>query len=167
MFSMKLKSWAVGVALALAATPVMARKADTVNRFKHTTAAGSVNLLDGIACNAAAAARTITLPLGSTMARAEVFVYFTYAAATSVSFTPTCSMDSGTTYANYTSRSCSSGTCTVSEMVDSNSTGGADFDVKLVYDTAACDNFKLVIACTGGGASDTFIVQAASLSGGE
>jgi hypothetical protein len=122
-------------------------------------AGASANLVNGIACNAAAGSRTVTLQLDGRFGRVRLPIWLTYNAATALTVTPECSLD-GTTYANYLTRSCTSGVCTASTFVDTLSTGAASIDGTFEYDVSGCTKFRVVVACTGGGASDTLIVQA-------
>lgn len=161
---MFVKRFLVLVALLGLPTVALAKKADTVQQVFHVTAAGSQNLLNGVACSAAEADLTVTLTLKSGLARTELSVFFTDTdSSTTFTVTPTCSMDAST-YASYTTRSCASGTCTVTAMSDSFAAGDANY--KVSYDVSPCKSVKFVLACSASN-SDSFIVQAVSLTGGE
>jgi hypothetical protein len=106
-------------------------------------------VLSAAALNGAAATRTVALLLGKRFTRMTVQTTYTYSAATSVSITPTVSIDGGSTYASKTSELITSGAAALSVYVQT-LTGTASFVIVTTYDVEGCDYLKLVYA--GGGA---------------
>lgn len=130
------------------------------------------NLLEAVALNATAATRTITVPISQVQSRAGegfeklvVGVEFTYAAASTVVLTPTCSMDGGSTYFSETSTAIAAGAGTVSLYTDTYTTGGASASFRLVYDVSSCTHYKIVFSGASAGATDLVDVQAALVVG--
>jgi hypothetical protein len=105
-------------------------------------------ILSAVALNGAAGTRTATLTLDKRFTRCTVVDDYTYSAATSVTITPTVSIDGGTTYGNITSESISSGAAEQSSYVVTE-TGTASWTQRHSYDVEGCDKLKLVYA--GGG----------------
>lgn len=124
----------------------------------------SSEMLSGAALNAAAASRTMTLTVDGNWAKLRLAVAYTYSAATSVTLTPTCSLD-GTNYDSYSTRGCSSGACEVHTMTDV-VTGTANFNKIFEYDIKGCDFFKVVFSGGGSpGAGDLITTRAAFVAG--
>lgn len=113
-------------------------------------------VLNGVAANAAAGSRTITLPVHG-LSRLVVSVEFTRSAGTAVVLTPSYSLDDGETYARLTSTSVLDGAGTVSTYSDTRTTSASE-NIGLSYDVAGMDYFKIVFTVTGGGASDLLTV---------
>lgn len=129
------------------------------------TAAGSQNLLDDVALNAAdATTRTITLTLNKQYSKALVKVFFTWGAASTVTATPTLSQD-GTNYASKTTKACVSGACTVSKRVDTYTTGGVSANIELEFDVAGQESLKVLLGGASAGGSDLVDVQATAIVG--
>ncbi len=158
----------VVLALTLFAGPVMARggapKTSTLN-YSNASSDNVYNLLEGVALNAAAAARTITVSTKQLWAKLVVPVFFTYGtSATTVTAQFKCSTD-GTNYVLLQSRAISAGASTLSDMVDTKTTGGVDQDFMLEYDVRACRSVQVVFGASGPGGSDLINVQATAVSG--
>lgn len=137
------------------------------NRYKlHTTSAGATDLLDGVACNALEAARTMTLWLGAAWVgtKFNVFYDYTSGAATYVTLTCTESLD-GTAYGVKTTASCSGGTCDHAQRIERFAVSGADLSMILKMDTEAAWRLECIAACVGGSAGETLTVQAVSFIG--
>jgi hypothetical protein len=94
-----------------------------------------------------------------------VVIDYTYSAATTVTVTPTCSVDGGSTYASETSTAISAGAGTVSVYSDTYTTGAANAVLRLVYDVSGCTNYKLVFDGASAGAGDLVDVQASLVVG--
>jgi hypothetical protein len=135
--------------------------AQQCRQFENTSSTASANLLEGVAMNAAEASRTATVNTGNVYRKLRVAVFFTYSAATAVTVQFKCSID-GTNYATLQTRDCLSGTCSDYDWTDSKDPDDADADYLLEYDAGGCDSVQLVVGSTGGGASDTFNLQAAA-----
>lgn len=137
-----------------------------INTHEFTTG-GSRDLLDGVALNAAEASRTLTLDLttGDTLSaigkfsKVEVFVSYTYSAATTVTATATRSID-GTLYCRRTTRNTVSGASSVFLQGDTYTTGAADADFSLEYDVRGLSSLKIVFGGAGADGSDLITVQA-------
>ena len=148
------------------AAPAAAKVADNTQylRFRNAASTNSLNMLEGVALNATEATRTLTLQVNQRWAKVRVAIFFTHSAATTVTATPKCSTEAGGTYANYQTRSCSSGTCSTFDMVDSNAVAG-DEDFILEYDVRGCWEFDLVLSGASAGGSDLVDVQAVAVTG--
>ncbi len=119
-----------------------------------------VAILSAAALNGAAGTRTATLDLGKRFTRVTVSIRYTYSAATSVTITPTTSIDGGTSYDNYTSELISSGAAALSAYTET-LTGTASFQIKRGYDVEGCDYLKLVFSGGGSpGAGDLITARA-------
>jgi hypothetical protein len=132
---------------------------------------GSLNLIEGVALNSAAADRTITLDLTGgdssdrgSFSKVEVAIFYTYGAATTVVATPTRSFD-GTNYFRRTSRSTIQGGSSDFLQADTYTTGGASADYSLEYDVRGLSSMKIVFSGASGGASDLITVQAVATVG--
>ena len=143
-----------------------------VKRFVREASSNDYNVLEAVALNAAAATRTYTVSAGALtdapsdgFAKLVVVIDYTYSAATTVTVTPTCSLDGGSTYASETSTSIAAGAGTVSVYSDTYTTGGANAVLRLVYDVSGCTHYKLVFGGASAGAGDLVDVQAALVVG--
>lgn len=117
-------------------------------------------VLSAAALNGAAATRTATIDLQKKYTRITVSTAYTYSAATSVTITPTTSIDGGTTYDSYTSEAITSGAAALSAYTET-LTGTASFTIKRTYDVEGCDKLKLVYSAGGSpGAGDLITVKA-------
>lgn len=129
------------------------------------------NALSGVALNATAATRTVTgvfdakAAAPSPYTKWRVSVFFTYAAATTVTAVFSCSTD-GTNYASLTSRSISAGASTVSIVTDTYTTGAASADIMLEYDIQGCRKAKVLLGGASAGASDLVTVDWVAVVGG-
>lgn len=124
----------------------------------------SSEMLSGVALNAAAGTRTMTVTTARSWAKLRLRVAYTYSAATSVTLTPTCSYD-GTNFTAPVTRSCSSGSCEVAPHTDVE-TGTASFDLMFDYDVRGCQKFKVVFSGGGSpGAGDLVTTQAVAIVG--
>jgi hypothetical protein len=139
-----------------------------VQRITNDASANKYDLLAAVALNASAATRTITVPVaqarlstGDGYSRLIVGVDFTYAAATTVTLTPTCSLDGGTTYFSVTSTAITAGAGAVSLYVDTYTTSAASAKFSVGYDVGACTHFKIVFGGASAGAGDLVDIQAA------
>lgn len=162
----KLPPLSVLAAVAVLAAPLAAIASD--NPLTHRIGSGQ---LSGVALNAAAASRTVTiyladLPSGRNSrgwGKLLFGVQYTYSAASAVTAQFTCSYD-GTTYYRRTTRSCSSGTCTLYEQTDSNPVSASQ-DFEIEYDVRGCAAVKILLAGTGAGAGDLVTTQAVIVAG--
>lgn len=129
------------------------------SRFQYlNSSTGSVNLLSGVALNASAGTRTITLLTGG-WKKVSIFVQFTYNAATDVRLTCSASGDAGTNYGPIQTSSIASGTATLSDLVDVKAvTASKKFVVE--YDVTTYDRLQCVFSGTSAGGSDLITVQA-------
>lgn len=145
--------------------PAMAAVADELRQsdFRNGASTNARNILEGVALNATAADRTITVPTEG-FSKLRVLVFYTYSAATTVTAQVTCSYD-GTTYARVTSRAVSSGTATLSLVADEYTTSAADADFMIEYDVRGCKTVKVLFGGASAGAGDLVDVQAIATAG--
>lgn len=128
-------------------------------------------MLSGVALNATASTRTVTINLGDLPAgrdgegwgKLRFGIQHTNSAATTVTAQFTCSYD-GTTYYRRTTRSCASGTCSVYEQTDSNAVSG-DQDFELEYDIRGCAKIQILLGGASAGASDLVTTEAVVIVG--
>lgn len=158
-------SFVLALALPASALAVSGDTQPPASGLRFRTAGGSVDLLSGVALNAAAATRTITVPTGLKFGKLRVGVAYTYSAATTVTATMTCSMD-GTTYYRLMSRSCTLGACDDYKLTDTYTTSAASQDYMLEYDVRGCNSVKVLFGGAGAGAGDLITVQATAIVGG-
>jgi hypothetical protein len=158
----------LALVLLLPSTALAWAPAAQVQRLTKDSSTNDFNLLEGVALNATAALRTITVPIAQAKAatgegyeKLVVVVDFTYNAATTVVLTPTCSIDGGSTYASETSTAITAGAGSVSIYADTYTTGAASAVFRVVYDVAGCTHYKIVFSGASAGASDLVDVQAA------
>lgn len=123
----------------------------------------STEMLSAVPLNASAATRTITLTTQKNWAKLRVRVAYTYSAATSVTLTPTCSLD-GTNYTAPVTRVCTAGSCEAAPHTDIEN-GTANFDLMWDYDVRGCANFKIVFSGGSPGAGDLITTQASVIVG--
>lgn len=117
-------------------------------------------ILSAVALNASSGTRTAIVTLNKRFTRITVVTDYTYSAATSVTWTPSKSIDGGTKYGSYTSKSVSSGTAAVSLYTET-LTGTASFTTETTFDVEGVDKFKLVMSGGGSpGAGDLVTVNA-------
>jgi hypothetical protein len=141
-----------------------AADAPTTQHHVFRTSTGAQALLSGVAFNAAAASRTVALTTDNNWGFLRVQILFTWADATAISVTPSCSAD-GTNYASVTTRTCTSGACTVNTMVDSRAVTASQ-NYELEYDVRGCQKFKLIVAGTESVAgTDVFTLYATGIAG--
>lgn len=133
-------------------------------RILRYTKSGSFNILSGVALNASAGTRTITLSTEG-YSKLLVQVNFTYAAATTLTSQFTCSLN-GVTYGRRTSKSTTAGAVTVSASTETYTTGGASVVLNYEYDVRGCSDISVVYGGASGGASDLITVQATAVVGG-
>lgn len=139
-----------------------------VQRITNDASTNKYNKIESVALNATAALRTLTVEVaqvkrttGDGYEKLVVVVDFTWAAASTVVLTPTCSIDGGSTYASETSTSIAAGAGTVSPYADTYTTGGASAVFRVVYDVSGCTHYKIVFSGASAGATDLIDVQAA------
>ena len=133
-------------------------------RAPLTQADPITSVLSAVGLDGAAATRTVTMSVGSNYAKIRLRVAYTYSAATSVTLTPTCSLD-GTNFSSYTTRSCSGGACEMAPLTDVE-TGTSSFDYIYEYDVRGCQKFKVVFSGGGSpGAGDLITTQATVIVG--
>lgn len=119
----------------------------------------STKLLDGVACNAALGARTwtATADAGRGFAVAALQMNFTQAAATVWQVAITASLDGGTSWAVVPPCDATTdGTCTLKGSGLFERTSATTENVLMRADFLGAPDIKIVVSCTGGGASDTF-----------
>jgi hypothetical protein len=143
----------------IAATPAPPQN---VMRFK--TSAGSYNLLDGVALNAAAASRTITLTLNWSFSGVIISYQATRDAYTDVTVTCTESLTYPVILASPVTRNCSSGTCERAPIIDVE-TSSVSHNQTLRYSTEGVFQIVCVFSGTSAGASDLITVQANAFVG--
>lgn len=118
------------------------------------------NVLSAVALNGAVGTLTAVITLSKKWTRVTLAQSYTYSAATSVTLTPTKSLDNGTTYVNYTSKAITAGTAAVSKYVET-TTGTASWGYETTLDVEGIDKLKLVYSAGGSpGAGDLLTVYA-------
>lgn len=137
----------------------------TVLTFRNTDSSNTLNMLENVALNGAESTRTLTLQVNHNWSRVKLGLEYTYSAGTDLSVVPSCNSRAGEQQDTFTTRSCSGGTCTVSALTDTYTTGGADADILVEYDVSGCWEFQVVFASTGAGAGDLLNVKATAISG--
>lgn len=146
------------------AGPVLGADAPSTKVICHKTSNGSYNLLSGVALSAAAASRTLDVPLSKNWGKLRVLVFHDFANSGTVSMTLTESMDEGGTFAAPSTKSCTSGICTTFDMVDQY-TPAADILRMFEYDVKGLSNFRIVFSEPSDDSDDTITVQACMVSG--
>jgi hypothetical protein len=117
-------------------------------------------VLSAVALNGAAATRTAEITLNKRFTRITLTQAYTYSAATSVTLTPSKSIDGGTTYGQYTSKSISDGVATVSAYTEV-VTGTSSWAYETTLDVEGVDKLKIVYSGGGTpGAGDLLTVKA-------
>jgi hypothetical protein len=130
--------------------------ASSANRFK---------MLEGVALNAAAATRTLTLSPEGQYVKALILVDLSWTAAADVSITPSASLGDSTVTAPMTvAVTAGDGTITIVDRVDIKAVS-ADDQFLVEYDIRGMNTLSLVFAGTSGGASDTIDVYATLVAG--
>lgn len=132
--------------------------------FRNGASTTAQNILEGVALNATAATRTVTLDTDG-FAGLRVLVFYTYSAATTVTAQATCTYD-GTNYVRITSRATSAGAGTLSLFADTYTTGAADADFSIEYGVAGCKRVKVLFGGASADGSDLVDVQAVAYVGG-
>lgn len=140
----------------------LARRQGTDPALQYRTDAGSVNILSGVALNAAEANRTIVLNTNG-WAKLRVAVFFTYSSSSQLTAIFRCSFD-GTNYARIQSRKISDGASTLSSFTDVKATSSTNQDFIIEYSVKGCVRSKIVFAGTPAGAGDLITVQALAQS---
>lgn len=116
--------------------------------------------LSGVALNASAATRTITIVPAQQYARVLFTVNFTYAAATTVTITPTCTDSASTTKGSILSGNVASGVSTDVAYTRSVATGSASMNFQWNFGIAGEHTCSFVFAGASAGASDLVTVSA-------
>ncbi len=141
----------------------------TPRSYPNAASTNTANLLEGVALNATVGTRTVTVTLGLTnypapYSKILVGVFFTWAAASTVTAVYSCSLD-GTNFATKTSRAITAGAGTISLFGDTYTTGGASADLLLELDVRGCRAIKIVFGGADAGVSDLVNVQMTALAG--
>lgn len=126
-------------------------------------AACTAPILDGVALNATASARTLTLPLDQKFNRVKVTIELTRSAATTLDATVSGTLGGGSTAAEIQSGAISSGVRTLSDLSDSKTVAGS-VNIITEFDVAGLDSLELVFSGTSGGGSDLIDVYAVAIS---
>lgn len=120
--------------------------------------------LDGVACNAAAGARTFDTdigklgPNGQSMPLVVFEVYFTHNAATAIGLACSVSSDNGATWLVPQDAVSSAGVSTLSDASWSKAVA-ANKNFPMRWDSTGFLKARCVWSCTGGGATDTVILK--------
>ena len=134
-----------------------------IRLVRNESSINPINVLEGVALNAAAATRTAEINCeGYSVLR--FFVFFTHSAASDVSVTPTATLD-GTNYAPLQSRSIVAGAATLSDLVDTKTVTGDD-QFWVDYDVRGLTTIKLAMSGTSAGASDLVTCQGCLIAEG-
>lgn len=131
-------------------------------RTVHNDSADNSNALNGVAMDASAADRTVTVSFnGQTPRRASVAWQLTHSAATDVSIAAEVTLDGGNNWSPLVSRSIDGGDGTVSTYTDTKEVSGDDQAILQYELPAGCNGFRCVASATSGGSSDTLNAQIA------
>ena len=117
--------------------------------------------LDGVALNATAALRTITVNLthngaatgNPAYSKVLLGVFHTFSTATTITVLWTCSQD-GVNYATKTSRAIAAGAGTVSLFLDTYPTGSASTEPLFEIDVRGCRALKMLLGGASAGVGD-------------
>lgn len=136
----------------LSPSPAMAQTEAPLNTVRTFKVNGAFEVLDDVALNAAAGTRTYTALLKKAYTKLTVLVFYTWATGTTVTITPSVSID-GTRFAPMQTRACAAGVCTLNPWVDTkNVTASIDFTAE--FDVSGAEQFELVFGGAGVGGSD-------------
>lgn len=130
-----------------------------VRSVNFVSATGATELLDGVALNAAAASRTLTLDLKKQYSKLLVVVNLTRSAATDLSVTPSLSLD-GVVYAQFVLNSAG----TLTNYAPVKAVSGNDV-IPFEFDVRGLESIKMVFAGTSGGGSDLIDVYVTGIAG--
>lgn len=116
-------------------------------------------LASSVACNASSGTRTFTLSTGrpAGFGLMALQLNFTYNAATAVSMTCEGSLDGGTSWAKAQICTVSGSTCTLTQATWSHATSASE-NWMMRVDFLGAPDVRCTVACTGGGASDTWTI---------
>jgi len=115
-------------------------------------------LLNGVALNANAGSRTITVTPNQQYVRLILTVNFTYGAASTVTVTPKCTDNALTTAGSITSASVSSGTSTDTVYTRSFATGSASANFQWSFSVLGAYQCTYLLGGASAGSSDTVVV---------
>jgi hypothetical protein len=161
---MKLNHVLLGIvgflAFLLATRGIDLAQARTGETAPLATVTGSALCIDDGTLDAASNTCTVTLA-DKGFAKGQLFIDFDYTDGSSISLTvtPWCSNDGGTTYFRYTSRAISAGAGTLSLFADTLATGDADIKFMVEYDVRACDSVQFVITDANGSSNESIDVD--------
>lgn len=145
-------------------TNVVVYTRNTTSGVISTSGAGSVNLLDAVALNSAAASLTVIIPTGKKVSEVEVDLQITTdGGLTAVTATISCNKV-GSVYATRTTESCASGTCTLYQKTWTYGPTTGDV-ISIQYDARTCENVKVIINDAGADAGDTVVLNAQGVTG--
>lgn len=148
----------LGLSVALLASPAQAQQSETgPHRFYSIG-----RILNAVACNAAAGARTWTSTAGTVSGWGIVGFQmdFTRAAATAVAWTCEGTYNDGTSWAFAQSCSVSGGVCTSTDATWTKDVSGGSKNFILRVDFLGASDVRCVWSCTAGGAGDLVTVYA-------
>lgn len=138
--------------------------------YQFRTAAGSLNLLSGVALNAAAASRTVDVQMATpgSPAHAPTFAYdsvtfdvqYTFGTATQVNIACFSSNDAGLTYSPIQAQDLTNGADTFTDYLPKKATGGASMSFSFYLPNRNYTNIRVVFSGTGAGAGDLITVKA-------
>lgn len=120
-------------------------------------------ILDGIALNATASARTVVVPLYKKFNKVLVTTELTQDSATTLDIAVTMTQN-GSGEASIQAGSISSGTRTLSTFVDQRPNVSESIDIETEYGVAGYDSITFVWSGTSGGASDLIDVYITAVS---
>ena len=116
--------------------------------------------LTGVALNAAAATRTITVTPAQQWGRVLLTVNYTYSAATTVTITPTCTDNTALTKGSVVAGTLSAGVITDVALSRSWTTGAASANFQWSFDVAGQASCAFVLSGASAGAGDLVTVSA-------
>ena len=163
---MRMRVWILLLALLAPSVAMAAPSAPTTRTkwFPNASSTNRFNLLEGVALNAAAATRTITVTLNNKYSEIKVIIDLTRSASTDMTFAFSGSFD-GTKFGDVTSRKISTGVTTISQMTESNP-GTASRTLLITWDVLGLNAAKIVFGGTAADGSDLVDVQVVAVVGG-
>ena len=160
----------IAVLVALFPTCALAQQDVTdVREFTAKPRTNAHNLIEGEALDSGASATvTLTHDKNATgraaYSKVLVAVFFTWAAATTVTLTWACSLD-GTTFPLKTSGSIATGVRSLSAFSDEWTTGGVDGDFLAELDVRGCKKLRITPGGAGATATDLYDLQVTAVVG--
>lgn len=160
----------IAVLVALFPTSALAQQDFTrVKAFTNPVSTNKQNMLEGVALDSGSSVTVLLTHDKKTTgnaaySKALVGIFYTYAAASTVTLAWSCSLD-GTNFPQKTSGVVTSGVRALSAFSDSWTTNAADADFMAELDVRGCKKLRIVVGGAGAGATDLVDVQVTAVVG--